>query len=54
MKPGGSAGVRLVVEDKTKKGRIRTYIPARAELRDRGGEGSDAPEPESNVVRGED
>jgi hypothetical protein len=53
MKPGGSAGVRLVVEDKTKKGRIRTYIPARAELRD-GGEGDSAPELESNVVRGED
>ena len=53
MEPGGSAGMRLVMEDRTKKGRIRTYIPTRAELRG-GGEGSNAPELESNVVRGED
>lgn len=53
MEPGGSAGMRLVVEGRTKKGRIRTYIPARAELRG-GGEGNNAPELESNVVRGED
>lgn len=57
MKPGRSAGVCLVVEGKTKQGRLRTYIPARAELaepHDGGGEMSDAPELESNVVRGED
>jgi hypothetical protein len=53
MEPGGSAGVRLVVEDRTKKGRIRTYIPARAELRG-GGEGNNDPALENNVVRGED
>ncbi|MFC4607496.1 hypothetical protein ACFO9E_06655 [Streptomyces maoxianensis] len=52
MEPGGSAGVRLVVEDKTKKGGIRTHIPAREQRG--GGEGHDAPVLECNVVRGED